>query len=258
MALWNGRRRDDVRGTGGASVAEAPRLRTTLERNGATAPLANLSPRAEVRDWLFPGSDELYRSIYTAVSLDTPDVIAVTSAIAGEGKTTTALGLAVTAAQDAPNRKVLLVEADFDQPVLADDFHVESSPGLADCLLSDQPVQSAYRTTFFHNLHLVPAGDIAGGHGRLIRSPLMPHVLETMKRSYDLIILDGPAVLVNSDAVRLSDLADGTVFVVRCGVTPAKLVRQSLDRIDEGKLRGVVLNGQTSAIPPWLRRVIGL
>jgi non-specific protein-tyrosine kinase len=217
-----------------------------------------LHPPDEPRAWLFPGSDELYRSIYTAVSFETSDVLAVTSAISGEGKTTTAVGLAATAAQDSPDRKVLLVEADLDRPVLASDFAVDPSPGLVDCLLSDEPVQHAYRTTFLHNLHLMPSGTNANNFGRLLRSPRMREVLEAMKRSYDLVILDGPAVLANSDAIRLCDLANGIVYVVRSGVTPSPLVRQGLERIDEEKLRGVVLNGQTSAIPSWLRRLVGL
>ncbi|MGE3268752.1 MAG: CpsD/CapB family tyrosine-protein kinase [Chloroflexota bacterium] len=220
--------------------------------------MAELHPPDEPRPWLFPGSDEIYRSIYTAVTFESTDVLAVTSAISGEGKTTTSLGLAVTAAQDSPDRKVLLVEADLERSVLAGDFQVEPSPGLVDCILSNEPVQSAYRTTFLHNLHLVPAGVLAGSVGRLLRSPQMPQILETMKRSYDLIILDGPAILVNSDAARLCDLASGTVFVVRSGVTPTGLVRQGLERVEEGKLRGIVLNGQDYAIPSWLRRLIGL
>jgi capsular exopolysaccharide synthesis family protein len=257
MALW--RTRIDDPSTDGSMVsAMEPADEPGSERAGQAGPLVELHPPDEPRPWLFPGSDEMYRSIYTAVSFETSDVLAVTSAISGEGKTTTAVGLAVTAAQDSPDRKVLLVEADLDRPVMAGDFAVDPSPGLVDCLLSDEPVQSAYRTTFLHNLHLLPAGLSAGNVGRLLRSPHMPEVLEAIKRSYDLIILDCPAVLVNSDAMRLCDLANGTVYVIRAGVTPSELVRQALDRIDEEKLRGVVLNGQTSAIPSWLRRLIGL
>jgi succinoglycan biosynthesis transport protein ExoP len=258
MALWRTRVADPNHEGGDMTAVMAPDPNSENGSSGRAGPLAALLPPDEQRDWLFPGSDELYRSIYTAVAFETSDVLAVTSAISGEGKTTTAVGLAVTAAQDAPDRNVLLVEADLERPVLAGDFAVEPSPGLVDCLLTDEPVQSAFRTTFLHNLHLMPAGVSAGAVGRLLRSPRMPLALETMKRSYDLVILDGPAVLVNSDAIRLCDLANGTVYVIRSGVTPSGLVRQGLDRIDEEKLRGVVLNGQKSATPAWLRRLIGL
>jgi capsular exopolysaccharide synthesis family protein len=258
MVLWRTRVADHNADGDSTAAVTGPDAEPLGESSGRPGPLMELHPPDEPRPWLFPGADELYRSIYTAVSFAPSDVLAVTSAISGEGKTTTAVGLAVTAAQDAPDRKVLLVEADLDRPVMAGDFAVDASPGLVDCLFSDEPVQSAYRTTFLHNLHLMPAGISSGNLGRLLRSPQMPEVLETMKRRYDLVILDGPAVLVNSDAMRLCDLANGTVFVIRSGVTPSALVRQGLDRIDEEKLRGVVLNGQTSSIPGWLRRLIGL
>src|SRR6185436_15825172 len=66
------------------------------------------------RDWLFAGADELFRNLYTRAGIGfTSEVMAVSSAIAGEGKTTVSLGLAVTVAQDYPERRVLLVETDF-------------------------------------------------------------------------------------------------------------------------------------------------
>jgi capsular exopolysaccharide synthesis family protein len=239
-------------------VAPAPQAISDGQAGGRPGSLAELVPPAVARHWLFQGSDELYRSIYTSVAFGVADVLAVTSAISGEGKSTTSLGLAVTAAQDAPDRRVLLVEADLDRPVLAEDFDIEPSPGLVNCLLSDQPVQDAYRRTFLPNLQIVPAGVVPPNNGRLIRSPHFVQILEAMKRSYDLIILDGPAVLVNSDAIRLTHLATGTIFVVRSGVTPSHMVRQALDRIEEEKLRCVVLNGQISAVPGRLRRLLGL
>jgi capsular exopolysaccharide synthesis family protein len=258
MAPWRTRAAGKTEQPAVNGVTPGPQPALDQARAGRPGPLAELLPPDEARHWLFPGSDELYRSIYTTVAFGVAGVLAVTSAITGEGKSTTALGLAVTAAQDAPERRVLLVEADLDRPVLASDFDVEPSPGLVDCLLNDQPVQDAYRRTFLPNLQIVPAGIVPESNGRLIRSPRLVHVLEAMKRSYDLIIFDGPAVLVNSDAIRLTDLATGTIFVVRTGVTPSGLVRQALDRIEEEKLRCVVLNGQTSAVPAWLRRLIGL
>src|SRR4051812_31494938 len=64
---------------------------------------------------IFPEAEELFRGIYTRAGLTAPGVIAVTSAIGGEGKTTVALGLAVVVAQDFPERRVLLAEADLRQ-----------------------------------------------------------------------------------------------------------------------------------------------
>jgi Mrp family chromosome partitioning ATPase len=220
-----------------------------VDKNGA----AN-----DAREWLLAGSDELFRGIYARCSIKPSESITITSAISGEGKTTLALGLATTVAQDFPERRVLLVEADLERPVLADDFGVAPSPGLTEYLLSGVGLQSAFRTTHLPNLHLVPAGERGLGVGRMVRSGEMAMALDVMKRTYDLVILDGPALLVNSDALALTDLADGTIFVVRAGVTPMSMVDRAIEQVDDGRLRGVVLNGEQSSIPGWLRRLFGL
>jgi len=209
---------------------------------------------------VLPGADELFRGIYTRAGIGTCDALAICSAIAGEGKTTIALGLGVTLAQDYPDRQVVVVETDYHRPVLAQDFGVSPNPGLVECLLENQPIWAAYRSTFLDNLHLVPAGGPAPQAGRVLRSSRMALAVDAMRRSSDIIILDLPAMLVNSDALPLTDLADGVLFVVRAGVTPSALVNKALAEIDDsrGRLRGVVLNGGQSAMPGWLRRLCGL
>ncbi|HEV2123213.1 MAG TPA: CpsD/CapB family tyrosine-protein kinase, partial [Chloroflexota bacterium] len=208
------------------------------------------------REWLLTDMDELYRGIYTRTGTGTAEVLAICSAVAGEGKTTTCLGLAVTIAQDFPERRVLLVEADLARPVLANDFGLEPIPGLADCIMTGEPLHAAYRATLLDNLHLVPAGGPVNA-GRVLRSTRMASLVDTMRESYDIVILDTAALLGNSDSLLLTDLADGVIFVVRANVTPAHLVQKAIEQLDDGKLRGVVLNGTRSAVPGWLRRLGG-
>lgn len=211
-----------------------------------------------IRDWTVFGADEVFRAIYTRSGTATTDVLAVCSAIGGEGRTTLALGLAVTIAQDFPDRQVLLVEADLKHPVLAKDFDVDSSPGLADSLMTARPVQFAYRPTFLDNLNFLPAGEAPRSAGRLLASSRMAAAIDAMRQTHDVVILDTPPVLSDSDALVLSDLADGVIFVVRAGVTPMAQVNKALEQIEDEKLRGVVLNAAQSSIPRWLRRVCGL
>jgi capsular exopolysaccharide synthesis family protein len=210
-------------------------------------------------EWMLAGADELFRSIYTRAGVGHSDTLAVCSAIAGEGKTTVAVGLAITLAQDYPERRVLLVETDFSRPVLAEDFGTSVDPGLADCLLQDVPPQLAVRPTLLENLFLIPAGRPAKNAGRLLRSARMAAVLAHLRESYNILILDVPAILVNSDALPLIDLTDGALFVVRAGVTPSPVARKAMAQLDDtrGLLRGVVLNGTQSAIPAWLRSLCG-
>ena len=244
-----------------------------VEHQSATAPGADQSGWLHVnsgpasgplatadgpREWFFQGADEHFRSIYTraATGFDS-EVLAICSSISGEGKTTLSVGLAVTIAQDFPERRVLLVETDFERPVLADDFGVAATPGLVDCVVAGGAVQDAYRTTFLDNLHLMPVGRPTPNAGRVLRSVRIAAVMDALRRAYDLIILDVPPILVNSDAVLLTDLADSIICVIRAGVTPMDVINQGLSQLDPEKLRGVVLNGSESAMPGWLRRVWG-
>jgi Mrp family chromosome partitioning ATPase len=215
-----------------------------------------LSVAGSDRDWLFPGVDEVFRSIYTSLGLGfSSEVVAVSSAIAGEGKTTLSVGLGVTLAQDFPETRVLVVETDLASPVLAEDFGVEPNPGLVDCVHSGASIQDAYRATFLDNLHVLPVGGPLRGAGRVLRSIRLASAVDAMRQTHDVIIMDVPAILVNSDAVLLTDLADGVMCVVRAGVTPMALVNKAIAQLDADKLRGVVLNGSHSAVPGWIRRM---
>jgi capsular exopolysaccharide synthesis family protein len=211
----------------------------------------------EPREWLLPGADEFFRRIYTRAGASRSEVLAVCSAIPGEGKTTVSMGLAVTLAEDFPDRRVLVVETDLQKPVLAADFGLDPVPGLAECLINDELVEAASRATLLENLRLMPAGAPQRNPGRWLRSSGMALAVDAMRATNDIVILDVPAVLGNSDAVLLTDLADGVLFVVRAGVTPASVVSKALEDLDDGRLRGLILNGQQSAVPRWLRRLLG-
>jgi len=206
------------------------------------------------REWLFPGVDEHFRGIYTRAGLGyTSEVVAVCSAIGGEGKTTVSVGLGVTLAQDFPDSRILIVETDVTSPVLATDFDVDPTPGLVDCVHAGESVQLAYRPTFLENLHVVPVGGPLRGAGRVLRSIRMASAIDAMRETHDLVILDVPPILVNSDSILITDLADCVICVVRMGVTPLELVNKAISQLDAEKLRGVVLNGANSAVPGWLR-----
>jgi capsular exopolysaccharide synthesis family protein len=210
------------------------------------------------REWLFDGADELFRGLYTRAGLGfTSEVLMVSSAVAGEGKSTVSVGLALTVAQDFPDRRIVLVETDVQHPAMANDFGVAPSPGLVDCILGSEPMELAFRPTYLDNLHLIPVGAPSNAPGRALRSSRMAGLVDALRQAYDLVILDAPSMLVNSDAIMLSDLADGTILVVRAGVTPSASVNKALEQSDESKLRGVVLNGSQSSLPGWLRRLCG-
>ncbi len=240
-----------------ATVESAAMQAAWLRENPGAGALAEVTETPVA--WPFAECDELFRTIYTRAGTGfATEVMAICSAVPGEGKTTVGLGLAVTIARDFPERRVLLVETDLQRPVLSDDFGIEANPGLVDCLLERTPLLSVCRPTFIENMHVVPAGASRAINGRPLRSSRMAALVDEMRQTYDLVILDLPAILANSDAVLLTDLADGVICVVRAGVTPAPLLSRALEQIEDVKLRGVILNGTRSAIPGWLRRLAGM
>jgi Mrp family chromosome partitioning ATPase len=142
--------------------------------------------------------------------------------------------------------------------VLASDFGIETTSGLVDCLVDDAPLLSVCHPTYLENLHIVPAGHGGPVRGRPLRSSQMANVVDAMRQNYEVVILDLPPIMVNSDAVLLTDLTDGVLCVVRAGVTPMPVVTRSIEQLEDGKLRGVVINGTTSAVPGWLRKLAGV
>jgi capsular exopolysaccharide synthesis family protein len=224
---------------------------------GLRAPLSTAKRADRSRRWLLRNGDELFRGLYTRAKLGWSQVIAVSSATAGEGKTTVCLGIASTIAQDFPERRILVVETDLYQPVLAGDFGIEERPGLIDCLVADRLLQPALRPTNLDNLWIMPSGGPSAEKERLLRTSRIEGLVENLRRQFDLVLLDAPAILTNSDGAPVASLADGVIFVVRAGMASAEQVDKALADIDPKRLRGTVLNATQTFVPNWLRRLFG-
>src|SRR5437870_12736092 len=106
-----------------AEEDNASRAKAWLQTNSMAGALANVVDGP--RDWLFPKGDELFRGIYTRAGTGfTAEVLAICSAVAGEGKTTVGVGLAVTLAQDFPERRLLCVQTGLQRPLPAGDLGI--------------------------------------------------------------------------------------------------------------------------------------
>lgn len=200
---------------------------------------------------------ESFRRTYTVAGLHEVGVLAVCSAVDGEGKTTISLGLARTLAEDFPELRVVLVETNLPRPRLATELGVEEHPGLVEHLSGLATLDLTYRPTDLPNLSVMPVGGAPGARGRPLRSHRLAGTILALRREFDVVILDVVSLLTNSDGVALTDLADAVVLVVRAGVTPVDLVTGAIGLIDSTRLRGVILNGVEPAAPRWLRRLLG-
>ena len=204
-----------------------------------------------------------FRNLYTRVLLSMQaqqhQVLGVTSAIAGEGKTTIASGLAAALAEDGAllgfggdTENTLLVECNGGATPQDSRLAVRAGPGLIQVLRGESTLEEAIQATAIDRLAILSLGEPAYTFPLAIRTAALPDVISALRSQFGLIVLDLPAVLNSTDTEVLARLADQLILVVRAGVTPAKLVRQALDQLGEGTLLGVVLNDSRSDLPSWL------
>jgi Mrp family chromosome partitioning ATPase len=204
-----------------------------------------------------------FRNLYTRVLLgldgQEEKVVGVTSAIAGEGKSTIASGLAAMLADDGAllgfgrePETILLIECNMGTPPQDSRLAMRPGPGLVQLLLGECALEAAVQPTGVERLSILPAGEPTRNFPPAIRTAALPDLMTELRGRYGLIVLDMPAVLNSTDTQLLAQLADRLILVVRAGVTPAKLVGQALEQLGEEKWLGVVLNDSESDLPSWL------
>ena len=192
-----------------------------------------------------PGA-ESYRSLRTAIRfLDAGSpvrTLLVTSATAGEGKTTTAANLAVAFAQSG--ERVVFVDADLRRPRGAALFGLENERGLTEVLGGSLRLDDAL-VNVRERLFVLPPGTLPANPSELLGSQSMADVLDALSRDADIVIIDSAPSLAVTDAVVLSALVDGTLLVVQWGKTSVDAVsdaRAAHTNVN-AEIVGVVLNG---------------
>jgi capsular exopolysaccharide synthesis family protein len=162
--------------------------------------------------------------------------IAITSCARGEGRSLTAANLALTAAREG--REVVLVECDLKRPSLTHLFDLAPRAGLAE--LAEGKAELPQALSRVGNLAVLCAGE-GRDPSAVMSSPRFATVLDTLRASFSLLVLDAPPALALSDTGRLATAADGIVLVVRVGETPRDAVRMAVEALSH-RLIGIVLN----------------
>ncbi|WP_084099569.1 polysaccharide biosynthesis tyrosine autokinase [Demequina sp. NBRC 110051] len=153
----------------------------------------------------------------------------VTSALPGEGKSTTAANLAISLS-DAGAR-VLLVGSDMRKPKMAEYMGVEGGVGLSDVLIGRVAFHDAVQRWGRTSLHLLPAGAIPPNPSELLGSTAMSELIERLNSEFDVVLYDAPPLLPVTDAAVLSRLVGGSVVVVAAGKTRTHQVEGALDAL---------------------------
>ena len=233
---------DAIEGTLGlATLASIPDARTLpgYRKSGLPAPPAELLLKRPQSTYA-----EAFRTLRTSIQFADAAkpvrVVAITSAVPGEGKTTTAMGLARAVA--AAGGKVLLIDADARRRASSRQFAADVTLGLDEVLAGEATLDQAIVKDSLSDACLLPQRLDSKGIS-LAESPTLAELIERVRERYDLVILDTPPVLPVDEARVIASMADGVVFLVRWRKTPSKAASVALRRLYDvhAEMLGAVL-----------------
>jgi len=190
---------------------------------------------------------ESYRALRTSIMFSTspkpPQVVLVTSGHPKEGKTATAVNLALLMSQTGS--RVLLVDCDLRIPGATKLMGVTNSKGLSGILTGAHCLDEALQEVKGHpGLWALPSGPPPPNPAELLSSPAMLSVMQSLRERFDHVVIDSPPLLLVTDAAVLTPLVDGVVLVVSSGTTPPAVLiraRQILDSTG-ARVLGVLVN----------------
>ena len=225
--------RDEIEALGLSAIGSIPRLDTHGEDVYVERDTQGLG-------------GEAFRKVRTSIgfiNVERPArSILVTSPVAREGKTTTAVNLAVAYALGG--LRTILVEADLRRPSLHRIYGMVGTNGLTTAIVGDVPLTEAIMETNTRNLSVLVAGAIPPNPVELLGSDQMADVLERLERMFDVVIVDSPPIAPVADPATLAARCDGVVLVIRAGKTDRRRIVDSARVIERagGHLLGVVIN----------------
>lgn len=167
--------------------------------------------------------------------------IGMTSALPEEGKTMSAINLAVVSSMSV-GRRVLLVDCDLRKPTIHRSLGVSVSAGLGEVLSGAAEAQDAIVKVDGTDLEVLAVRVLPSNPSELLGSERMRQLIVELSGRYDRIILDLPPTLGLPDAKIVSEMCDGTVFVVRAGKSTQQDIEAALDVLDRRRIVGFLLN----------------
>ncbi len=188
--------------------------------------------------------DSLRTSLLLANEEHDMQVIAVASAVSGEGKTSVSSQLAVSIAR-ATGQPVLLVDGDMRAPDIHSIFDVPNTPGLVDVLGENASLEEAINRSWSEHVHLLPAGELDKSPHKLLGTAAFGNLLNEARLWYRYIVIDTPPVLAASESLVIAKQADGTIVCAMRDFSRESHVRLAHTRLrgTGADIIGTVLNG---------------
>jgi len=170
-----------------------------------------------------------------------PQVTVITSAIPGEGKTTTATNLALAYAENRKHR-VLLVGADLRRPSVSRYIVPRPTVGLSEVLTGTVSLGQALIEMRDSKLWVLPSGAPSERSAELLQNKTLGTVIAELRTRFDRIVIDAPPTVPFADAAVLASHADGSLLVVRASTSTMPLIRRAKESLAGTNILGVVLN----------------
>ena len=169
--------------------------------------------------------------------------LAITSPTQGNGKTVTAINLAITLARDLKHT-ILLVDLDLRRPSMASYFFEHPVPGVSDYITDDQPVDQLLIDPGIERLALLPGNHSFTHSSEVLASPKMIELVDDLKGRYPdrLVLFDMPPMLGGDDVIAFSPYVDALLLVIEEGKTTADQLSEAYMLLDNDKILGTVLN----------------
>jgi Mrp family chromosome partitioning ATPase len=258
-----------------AKAPEMPKSRTTPNPDAVTAGTPDRTPAIRDRKGVFPAhiapgggwlsglAHEQIHALATHVLAHHTDhglrTLAITSALAGEGKTT--LSLALSEKLSRAGKQILVIDLDTHRATLSGEAKLDGVEGAMESSQNDgrAPALHAYPTDR-PGVSIMPVGklDLSTIGGVPLLDPARVQLLvQRALEQFDFVILDCPPLLPVADTHVIADIADRTVLVVRAHSTPKQIVEQALKEFDSGKLFAAILNRAQPQFIPYFREVYG-
>lgn len=223
-----------------AATTEAPLMGSIILESGSNrgtlvSDLDVQAPRVE--------AFRVLRTNLSFVDVDQPTkVFVVTSAVQQEGKTSTAVNLALSLAQTGA--KVLLVDADLRRPRIGEVLGLDDAIGVTTVLLGRVGLDEAVQRHALTELDVLTSGVTPPNAAELLQSKAMASLLEQLRKRYDVVIIDSPPLLPVTDAALIAAQVDGALMVLRYGRTTRDQLATAADRLSQvdAPLVGVVFN----------------
>lgn len=187
-----------------------------------------LDPKTEIAEHY----SSLRSSLVLATSHGLPRSLTFTSAVQGEGKSSSCFATAI--ALSRIGKSVLVVDLDLRRPNQHNFFGIKNGEGMSDLLTGNREVGDVTRVTDHDGVFFIPSGGIPPNPTDMLASPALRTVLQDLANQYDIVLIDSPPTLGLADAIEIASITEGCLFVTEAGRNRASNIRGAINRLQAG------------------------